>query len=79
MLSNRLSLLRVHSSLPMRRLYATSEEFKTLNHAQYTPAHPVTFTDKLTIFDSTFSKERKFVPYEIKETTFKNVMGICGF
>ena len=31
------------------------------------------------MFDSEKIKERRFVPYEIKETSFKAVGGICGF
>ena len=79
MQSNRV-LLRFQSSVSMRRLYSTSTEFKTLaGHATYQPSHPVKIDDKLVVFDSTQTKERRFVPYEIKETSFKNLMGFCGF
>ena len=68
------------SSLQMRRLYSTSSEFKTLaGHATYQPSNPVKIEDKLIVFDSTKTTERRFVPYEIKEVSFKNLMGFCGF
>ena len=65
----------------MRRLFASSQEFHTIgNESMYHPVHRVDFksSNKLTVFDST-TKEKRRIPYEIKETTFKNVMGFLGF
>ena len=42
-------------------------------------ANPVAFNgDKAAIFDSSSSSERRFVPFEIKELTFKCGMGAMG-
>ena len=41
--------------------------------------HPVAFQgDTAAVFDGTKSKERRFVPWEIKELSFKCSMGIMG-
>ena len=46
----------------------------------YVPSKPVVFTqDKLAVFDDTNNKEKRHAPYELKEITFKNVMGFSGF
>ena len=64
----------------MRRLYssATQDEYQSLG-ALYAPVHKVEFQgNTAVVFDSTETKEKRFVPYEIKETTFKNGMGFVG-
>ena len=64
----------------MRRLYssATRDDYESLD-TLYVPAYPVQFQgNKAVVFDATETKERRFVPYEIKEATFKNGMGFAG-
>ena len=41
--------------------------------------HPLAFNNKVaTVFNGEESKERRFVPWEIKEAAFKNGMGCVG-
>ena len=63
-----------------RRMYSSSAEYQTINDALfYTPERPVTFRgNELTIFDNVNTSEKRYTPWELKETTFKNVMGYCG-
>ena len=80
MLSSRV-VLRLQPALPIRRLYSSAQDFHTIGaQSLYQPQNPVNFNgrDKLTIFDST-TKEKTKIPYEIKETTFKNGLGFLGF
>ena len=62
------------------RMYSTTAEYHSLSdHASYEPARKVQFTgDKLAVFDNTTTKERRYAPFELKEITFKNVMGFAG-
>ena len=80
LLSSRV-VLRLQPALPIRRLYSSAQDFHTIGaQSLYQPHNPVNFNDsgKLTIFDST-TKEKTKIPYEIKETTFKNGMAFLGF
>ena len=62
------------------RMFSASSDYHSLHDTiTYKPAHPVTFSDdKITVFDNYSVKERRFVPWELKETTFKNGMGFAG-
>ena len=45
----------------------------------YVPVHKVEFQgNSAVVFDATETKEKRFVPYEIKEITFKNGLGFAG-
>ena len=72
------------SSRPMmsRAAYSTSasDEYHTLDDQLFHEMqNPVAFQgDKAAIFDSTEISERRFVPFEIKELTFKSAMGAAG-
>ena len=45
----------------------------------YSPNNKVEFTNKkFTVFSAEDCKEKRFVPWEVKESTFKNMMGIVG-
>ena len=60
---------------------ATSDEYHSLNDQLFHEMqNPVSFQggDKAAIFDSTECQERRFVPFEIKEVSFKCGMGIAG-
>ena len=64
--------------MAQRRMF--SAEYQTINDALfYTPERPVSFRgDSITIFDNETVSEKRYTPWELKETTFKNVMGYCG-
>lgn len=59
---------------------AASDEYHSLNDQLFHEMqNPVAFNgDKAAIFDNTECKERRFVPFEIKEVSFKCGMGIMG-
>ena len=59
---------------------SSTDEYHSLNNQLFHEMqNPVAFQgDKAAIFDSTDSKERRFVPFEIKEMTFKCGAGIMG-
>ena len=66
-------------SLAIRRFSSSSSYHSLSDHATYIPERPVQFTsDKLAVFDSTTTKERRYAPFELKEITFKNAMGFAG-
>ena len=57
----------------------SSAEYTTVDQATHVLANPVAFQgDKAAVFDSTGSNERRFVPFEIKELSFKCGMGFMG-
>ena len=57
-----------------------NDEYHSLNDQLFHEMqNPVAFEgDKAAIFDSTECQERRFVPFEIKEVSFKCGMGIAG-
>ena len=59
---------------------AASEEYHSLNDQMlHELQNPVAFQgDKAAVFDSSETTERRFVPFEIKELTFKCSMGCMG-
>ena len=59
---------------------AGSDEYHSLNDQLFHEMqNPVAFQgEKAAIFDSTENQERRFVPFEIKEVSFKCGMGIMG-
>ena len=63
-----------------RMFHAASAEYQSVGHEKtYKMLHPVQFNGKtVTVFNSEDCKERRFVPWEIKEAAFKNGMGIIG-
>ena len=72
------SMQRVMAS---RRMFSSaSSEYQTINDALfYTPEQPVSFRgESLTIFDNETVSEKRYAPWELKEATFKNVMGYAG-
>ena len=78
----RLSKQRVVPSLVASRAFsaAAADEYHSLNEqAVHSLENPVAFSgDKAAVFDSTQTSERRFVPYEIKEVSFKCGMGFMG-
>ena len=82
--SRTLLRLRKVSALPatMVRSYssAAAEEYHSLNdQALHSLENPVQFQgEKAPVFDATSSNERRFVPFEIKELSFKCGMGFLG-
>ena len=61
-------------------MFSSASGYHNLDdHVYYVPERPVTFTgDKFAVFDNNSTKERRYAPFEIKEITFKNVMGFAG-
>ena len=61
-------------------MFSSASSYHNLDdHVYYVPERPVTFTgDKFAVFDNNSTKERRYAPFEIKEITFKNVMGFAG-
>ena len=59
---------------------ATNQGYTPIDHDKwYKPERQPQFSGKaLTIFNSDDCKERRFVPWEIKEATFKNGLGVVG-
>ena len=57
---------------------ASADGYTTIDHDKwYTPVNQPSFSGKgLTVFNADDCKERRFVPWEIKEATFKNGMGL---
>lgn len=74
------SISQLNRRIVMSRMYSSANEYRSLNDALfYEPANPVQFkTDRLTVFDNDAVTEKRFAPFELKETTFKNVMGYAG-
>ena len=64
----------------MRFSSAAASEYQSVDTEKtYKMLHPVSFQGKThTVFNSDDCKERRFVPWEIKESVFKNGMGIVG-
>ena len=61
------------------RFYASAEYQSIAQDKFYTPRNPVSFSNNaFTIFNGEDCKERAFVPWELKEATFKNGMGVLG-
>ena len=61
-------------------MLSTNQYHSLDDHLFYVPSKPVVFTqDKIAVFDDTNNKEKRHAPYELKEITFKNVMGFSGF
>ena len=54
--------------------------YQAVSHDKwYTPENKVTFSGKeLTVFSGDDVKEKRYVPWLIKEASFKNGMGILG-
>ena len=59
---------------------AANDAYAPIDHDKwYKPERPVQFSGKaLTLFNSDDCKERRFVPWEIKEASFKAGMGVLG-
>jgi len=59
---------------------SSADEYHSLNDQLFHEMqNPVAFQgDKAAIFDNTECLERRFVPFEIKEVSFKCGMGIMG-
>ena len=83
------SLLRLNKSRPVPMLFngrfasyssAAADEYHSLNdQLLYEVQNPVAFQgDKAAVFDATATKERRFIPFELKELTFKCSMGAMG-
>ena len=73
------SINRITCTLPVRAF--SSADYQSLNdHLFHVPTHKPQFgvNNRATVFDNTEVSERRFAPFEIKETTFKNGMGFCG-
>merc|ERR1711939_1063364 len=62
------------------RFYSSSSEYVNMSGgASYEPTNRVSFTDgRSTIFGSEGSTETRYVPWAIKEHTFKHGMGFMG-
>ena len=82
-----LRLSKQQKSLPSylaRAAYSTSsaqsDDYHSLDDQLfYEVSNPVAFDgDKAAIFDATSIKERRFVPFELKELSFKCGMGFMG-
>ena len=66
-------------SLWSARAFSSASQEITLDQATHSLTHPVTFHgDKAAVFDSSASGERRFVPFELKELSFKCGMGFMG-
>ena len=78
----RLSKQRALPTLVSRAAYSTTaaDDYHSLDDQLFHEmANPVAFQgDKAAIFDAEQSRERRFVPFEIKELTFKCSMGCMG-
>ena len=77
---NVLRLSRTHQrTLVSRACYSTSPEYHSLDDQLFHELkNPMAFQgEKAPVFDAT-TKERKFVPWELKELGFKHVMGLGG-
>ena len=57
---------------------ASNAEYQTIDHDRwYTPTNKVNFSGKqLTVFNSNDCKEVRYVPWEVKEASFKGTVGI---
>lgn len=61
------------------RMFSSANYHNLQEHLFYTPVQSLVFkTDKLPIFDNTSITEKRFSPFELKEITFKNFMGMAG-
>lgn len=83
--SKRLLALAQRSPMTARRLYSTasqsSQQYETFDdNIFYTPVRRVDFSNgKSTIFHQTTSPSQfRSVPWEVKETTVKNFLGVFG-
>ena len=67
--------------VPKRMFAAAAADYQSIdgNEKVYKMLHPVNFQGKtVTVFNAEDCKERRFVPWEVKEAAFKNGMGIVG-
>ena len=76
------SVLQIQN-IQMRKFaasFASKDEYETIQQDQfYKPINNVHFqSNQLLIFDGVTSKERRFVPWEVKEATIKNSLGLLG-
>ena len=69
-------------NLASRRTFAAAaSEYQSVDghNKVYQMAHPVQFAGKtVNVFNGEDCKERRFVPWEIKEAAFKSGMGVIG-
>ena len=81
------TMFRFNQAAPLarpwaRRAFSTaaSDDYHSLDgQVLYTPQNPVQFSGTTAVvFDATQTSERRFVPWEIKEHTFKHTMGFMG-
>ena len=74
--------LNQRTMLPMMRRFstATADEYTSIKQDTfYTPVHKIDFSNKhMVVFDGESTKERKFVPWEVKEAGIKGAVGIVG-
>ena len=71
--------LRYQQQMATRRLFSSSSsgDYHSLDE-MYVPHNPVSFKGKLSVFDNRTVSERRYAPYELKESMFKNLMGMSG-
>ena len=76
----RKSLLRINQMNAVRGFSAASQAYESVGEGNlYTPVHQPQFSGKsLTVFNSDDCKEKRSVPFEVKEATIKNTVGILG-
>ena len=73
------SLLRA-KLINVRGFSAASQAYESVGEGNlYTPVHKPQFSGKsLTVFNSEDCKEKRSVPFEVKEASIKNGLGIIG-
>ena len=70
------TIYRRSAPLMSRHFASATADYQTLDQAKfYQPERKV---ESMTIFNSEDCKERKFVPWEVKDAIFKNAKGIVG-
>lgn len=79
---SRRSSALMRPSVGAMRLYSSTASYEAFDeNIFYTPIRPVRFENgRCTVFhQQTSPNEARFVPWELKETTVKNFLGVWGF
>ena len=70
----------LQAAAQQRFFSSASAEYETIQQESfYTPQRAVAFNGNLSpVFNGEDSKENKYVPWEVKEATIKNSLGMVG-
>ena len=66
-------------SATQARYFSAAAGYETVIQDKfYSPVRPLSFSGASTVIFDGETKERKFVPWEVKEATIKNSLGLLG-